>query len=72
MEGPTPRASDPAPDQPPARSGRSRTVRFVLVVLAAVIVLYLLFAVVFPWFQEYQDDPTLEGAASSPVAVAAD
>jgi hypothetical protein len=33
------------------------------------VVVYLLFTVVFPWFQEYQDDPTLEGSAAT-VAVA--
>lgn len=40
-------------------------------VIAAVVVVYLLFTVVFPWFQEYQDDPTLEPAPAGVVAVLA-
>ena len=67
MEG-TPPEPDPAP--PPRRGGPSRAVRILLGVVAAAVVIYVLVTVVFPWFQEYQDDPTLEGAPSPVVAAA--
>lgn len=56
------------PDTPPTRGG-NRGVRIAVGIVLALLVVVLLFQVVFPWFQEYQDDPTLEGAAVPTVAV---
>lgn len=54
---------DEHPQEPAeATSGSRRAVRVVIGVVVAIVVVYVLFTVVFPWVQEYQDDPTLEGA----------
>lgn len=69
MDGPPPEGTDPGSARPPSRSSRSRLLRALVGVAGIAVVVYLLFTVVFPWFQEYQDDPTLEGSAAT-VAVA--
>lgn len=59
------------PDRPPTppRRGR-RGLRILLGLVVAVVIVFLLFTVVFPWFQEYTDDPTLEAAPAPMVATA--
>lgn len=51
-------------DQPSPRP--SRAVRIALVTVAAVVVLYVLFTLVFPWVEGRMQDPTL--GAHDPVA----
>lgn len=58
------------PDEPPPPRRSRRTLRLLLGLAVAAVVVFVLFTVVFPWFQEYTDDPTLEGAPAPLVATA--